>query len=92
MDLRKAGRAAVLILLLLVSALPAGARVEGTSRGVERGEWARIWAAVVEWVAKLGSDMDPDGAAAPGSGSGSGEGQGGDASELGPGMDPNGRT
>lgn len=92
MDLRKVGRGAVLILLLLVSVLPAGARVEGTVPVVERGGWERIWAAVVEWVAKLGSDMDPNGAAAPQSGTGSGEDQEDDRSELGPGMDPNGRT
>ena len=91
MDFRKVGRGAVLILLLLVSALPAGARTERPGRSMEREAWARVWSAVVEWVAKLGSEMDPDGAAAPGSTDGNGPVQG-DRSELGSEMDPNGRT
>lgn len=89
MVLRQVGRAAVLILLLTVSALPAGARVEGTERSVVRGGWGWIWPVVVEWVAKLGSDMDPNGVAVPGPGDGSGESGG--RSELGSDMDPNGR-
>lgn len=89
MVLRKVGRAAVLILLLTVFAMPAGARVEGTDRSVERGGWGWIWTAVVEWVAKLGSEMDPNGVLAPASEDGSGEGGG--RSELGSDMDPDGR-
>ena len=90
MEVRKVGRAAVVILLLAVSALPAGAREERTVRSVERGGWEWIWTAVVEWVAKLGSEMDPNGAPAPGPASG--PGQATDCSELGSEMDPNGRT
>ena len=91
MDFRKIGRSAALILLLLVSALPAGARTERTGRNVEHGEWARVWSAVVEWIVKLGSEMDPNGATAPVPTDENGPVQG-DRSELGPGMDPNGRT
>lgn len=89
MVLRQVGRAAVLILLLTAFAMPAGARVEGMEQSVERGGWGWIWTAVVEWVAKLGSEMDPNGVPAPASGDGSGEGDG--RSELGSDMDPNDR-
>ena len=91
MDFRKVGRGTALILLLLVSSLPAGARTERTGRSMEREAWTRVWSAVVEWVAKLGPEMDPNGAAAPDSTDGDGPAQG-DRSELGPGMDPDGRT
>lgn len=54
MDIRKVGRGTILILLLLVSVLPAGARTERMGRSMERGGWARVWSAVVEgarsWV------------------------------------------
>ena len=104
-------RSGVLILLLALAAVPAGA-VEGRgARGTVGAGWGwigEVWRAVVErivpveWRAKLGPGMDPDGltvklgpdmdpdglTARPGSQGTQTAPAGGD---LGPEMDPNGR-
>jgi hypothetical protein len=80
----------VLILVLVLTALPAMAGERAVSRqraaGVFGGVWEALvrWVAPVEWLAKLGPTMDPNGVT---SGAGSGA-----SNDLGPGMDPNGST
>ena len=86
MKFRKMGRNTALIVLLLASAMPAGARENQATRRAEAGALGRMWAAVVEWVEKLGPGIDPNGAMA-----GADEEGGEDWAEVGPEIDPNGR-
>lgn len=91
-------RSSALILLLTLAAVPAGVGEGRGARGRVGEEWGSIgevWRSVVkrivplEWRAKLGPEMDPDGVTAgPGSQGTQAVPAGGD---LGPGMDPNGR-
>ena len=94
---RSGWRRLVLAVMLTLVSLPAMAGERpGGKRGAERGAaaaWRTVvrWVAPLEWLAKLGPGMDPDGVTGgtvPSGGSGSPARGGG--GELGPGMDPNG--
>lgn len=87
MKLSKAGRNMAVLFLLLASAMPVAAREDRAARGVEAGGLSRMWAAVAEWVAKLGPGIDPNGVAAPVPVEEGGE----DRADVGPEIDPNGR-
>jgi hypothetical protein len=87
----------VLVVMLALVSLPAmaGERPSG-KRGAGNGAaaaWRAVvrWAAPLGWLAKLGPEIDPNGATGgtvPSGGSGSSVRSG--SGELGPGMDPNG--
>jgi hypothetical protein len=88
MDRRNGWRRVVLVLMVVLTALPAMAGERAGSRQRAAGMFGGVWEALVRWVApaewwaKLGPDMDPDGVR---SGTGSGA-----SNDLGPEMDPNG--